>query len=326
MPGRRNRRRRRNLQRKINYSDEDIVDVPVEVNKKATGFRWRARPARKFKFVDDGMIVTKNNMDSALMHIGQSAGRKPVKEKHDLITQNMFRAVVRKAESRGMVVNCKKTNVLCVSDALTYSPAAFFKDSDDNVIRSGTKMKILGFHMDGRPSCHAHVEALRVRMRERVWVIRHLKHSGFTEAELVTVYKTVIRPVLDYCCVVYHSMLTDAQDQIIERLQSQALKSIFGYDSSYAEVRAKADITTHRARQIELCDKFAQKAVGNSRFCVDWFPIKDCRRSGRRKTDIYQEFTARTDRLNNTPLFYFRRRLNGKPGKQYGERNRKYRD
>ena len=73
-----------------------------------------------------------------------------------------------------MVVNCKKTTVLCVSDALNYSASSFIKDSDDNKFCSGKKMKILGFHMDGRPSCHGHVGALKSRMRETVSVIRHL--------------------------------------------------------------------------------------------------------------------------------------------------------
>ena len=87
-------------------------------------------------------------------------------------------------------------------------------------------MKILGFHFDGRPSCHAHVSALQKRMRETTWVLRHLKKSGFTEIELARVYKTIVRPVLDYCCTIYHPMLNDEQDQLVERLQAQALKNI----------------------------------------------------------------------------------------------------
>ena len=30
--------------------------------------------------------------------------------------------------------------------------------------------------------------------------------------------------------------------------------------------------------------------------------------------------------MKDTPLFFMRRRLNGKPGKVYGERNREYRE
>ena len=53
-----------------------------------------------------------------------------------------------------------------------------------------------------------------------------MKLAGFTEAELVTVYCTVVRLVLDFCAVVYHPMLADEQDQEVERLQAKALKNI----------------------------------------------------------------------------------------------------
>ena len=182
---------------------------------------------------------------------------------------------------------------------------------------------MLGFHFDSRPSCHAHVAALQKRMRARVWILRHLGKAGFTTDELATVYKTVIRPTLDYCCIVYHSLLTDKQDQIVERLQSQALKSIYGFGVPYSEMQERAGVQTLRARRIELCDKFIDKARGSSRF-QHWFPEK-VGRQGRNK-ELYHEFTARTDRLNNSPLFYFRRRSNGKEGRSYGERNRQYRD
>ena len=66
MPGRRNRRRRRDLRRRIRYSDEEEVDVPPERNKRATGLRWKTRDPRKLKFVDDGMMVARINMESGM--------------------------------------------------------------------------------------------------------------------------------------------------------------------------------------------------------------------------------------------------------------------
>ena len=50
------------------------------------------------------------------------------------------------------------------------------------------------------------------RRREKVWVLRHLGRAGFTQDELATVYKTVIRPTIDYCAVIYHPMMTNEQD------------------------------------------------------------------------------------------------------------------
>ena len=80
------------------------------------------------------------------------------------------------------------------------------------------------------------------------------------------VYTPIICPILDYCCVVYHLMLTDEQDQQVERLQAQALKNIFRYKMKYSLMRERAGVTTHRTWRVELCDKFAAKAAGGDRF------------------------------------------------------------
>ena len=145
MPGRRNRRRRRNLQRKISYSNEGEISVPEEVNKKKTGLRWKAKKPRSLKYVDDSMTLAKNNMDSARE---EDRLGKIHKFKHDIQSQNVFRRVVSRAEDRGMVVNWGKTKILCISDSQSYKAHAMIKDGESNELTSGEHLKVLGFHMD----------------------------------------------------------------------------------------------------------------------------------------------------------------------------------
>ena len=73
--------------------------------------------------------------------------------------------------------------------------------------------------------------------------------------------------------------------------------------------------------------EISQKCANDPVF-EDWFPKNTARRSSRRKEDnsYYLEEKARCERMKNSPLFYFRRVLNGKVGKLYGERNRQYRE
>ena len=89
-------------------------------------------------------------------------------------------------------------------------------------------MKALGMRFSSRPDMAAHVAWIAKSMSERFWTLRNLKKSGFTEGELVEVYKTVLRPVAEYGCVAYHSSLTDEQDELLDNLQNQALRRIFG--------------------------------------------------------------------------------------------------
>ena len=153
----------------------------------------------------------------------------------------------------------------------------------------------------------------------------HLKHHGFNQAELAKVYRTVVRPIFDYCCVVYHPMLTDDQDQLLERLQRQALKIIYGKDLSYTQMREKAEVTTLRQRRVDMSDKFSAKCLKDPRF-RDWFPLRSQGRRSRGDGEKYQEEFARCKRYFNSPLFFMRRRLNGKPGLPYWERNRERRE
>lgn len=152
-----------------------------------------------------------------------------------------------------------------------------------------------------------------------------MKKNGFTMEELVQVYKTMIRPTAEYGCVAFYSSYTDEQDEQIERLQDHALKCIFGPGTSARKMRDCADLPTLRARRIALADKFAKKCSSSALFC-HWFPLKESRSGRNKNKEIYKEEKARCKRLMDSPIFYFRRRLNGKEGKTYGKRNKEYRE
>ena len=274
-----------------------------------------------FKYVDDNIICEKVNFGNVPI---TRHGDANTKTKQVFPSQNAFRSVIGSAEAIGMVVNANKTNHICISDALNYKPRTFFTGSQGEVVESGDTMKVLGFTFSSRPNVKAHVDNTIKKLRQRNWLLTHLEGVGFSKEELVQVYKSVILPIADYCCPAYHSLLTDIQDQLLERAQVGALRRIFGYGKSARTLRQEAGLQTLRARRIELTDKFARKAAASPRFC-HWFPKNTARRSAR-NTDTYVEFFAKNDRLKDSPLYYMRRRLNGKEGKIYGERNRIYRE
>ena len=223
-----------------------------------------------------------------------------------------------------MVVNESKTNLLCISDSLNYKPDTFILDSDGNRIDCTESVKILGLYLSNKPNVNLHVNMVLKKLKQRYWVLYHLGRVGFSQTELVRVYQSAVLPIADYCCPAYHSMLTDLQDQLLERAQIGALRAIFGYGPTASELRSMANVTTLRERRIALTDKFASKSAASARF-KRWFPLAEGRISGRNK-ETYREMFAKTDRLKNSPLYYMRRRLNGKEGKTYGERNKKYRE
>ena len=211
---------------------------------------------------------------------------------------------------------------MCIRDR--YEADAFILDSDQNRIECSNRIKALGVYFSNRLDMEEHVLHIIRAMSSRYWTLRNLKLNGFTTDELVHVYKTMLRPVVEYGCPVYHLSLTDDQDERIERLQDHALKCIFGPELSARRLRGLAGLTTLRERREEIVKKFAIKS-SNDPALAHWFPLREATRTTR-NTDIYLEERARCERLRNSPLFYFRRILNGKVGKTYGSRNKQYRE
>ena len=281
----------------------------------------REKAVKIRKYVDDCISIEKVNFGRTEIQIEQG---QPIKKKRAHGIQNSYISVSANAKDKGMLVNGDKTGLLCVSDSLHYKPVVFFEDGD-LAIESGDSLKILGYHLSDRPGAHNQVASVTKTIRQRYWTLRHLAGVGFNKLELVKVYCSSILPLADYCDVVYHSQLTDEQDQLLENAQVGALRTIFGPKISARDLRSMAGVTTLRERRIQHCDNFARKCVQSQRFST-WFPKKSGRRSNRSHEEIYVEEYARCDRLKNSPLFYMRRRLNNKEGKKYGERNRDYRE
>ena len=150
---------------------------------------------------------------------------------------------------------------------------------------------------------------LCTKFRQKVWALRHLRKSSFTEKELVQVYTTYWRPGLEYSAPIYHSMLTQEQDTLLERQQYFALKNIFGFVYSHRQLLELSGLPTLKTRRENSTLKFAQKTAKKTPRFGHWFPQR--RTSVRRRVEAeYVEQAARTDRRKNSPIYHYRRILN----------------
>jgi hypothetical protein len=207
-----------------------------------------------------------------------------------------------------MKINVKKTKLIAISDAKTFDPVCYIKTQNEEIIESARDpIKILGFTFSGTPSVGAHVNSIVSKARRRYWVLRHLRRFGFDNQELLQVYMSLIRSVIEYCSVVYHSMLSQEMEKQLERVQSQALKIIYGFGFSYNDLLEKTGIEKLSDRRLKAIDKFTAKCI-DGKFS-GWFPKAATRRSARNPRP-YVEKHARCDRLKDSPLYFMRRRLN----------------
>ena len=84
------------------------------------------------------------------------------------------------------------------------------------------------------------------KANKRLFMLRSLKRFGFDQEELTVVYKSYVRPVIEYADVVWHSGLTYKQAGDLERIQRRACRTILGHQfSTYTEAikQCKAERT-----------------------------------------------------------------------------------
>lgn len=136
-----------------------------------------------------------------------------------------------------------------------------------------------------------------------------LKKAGIPQEDLVKLYKVLVRPVLDYCSSVYHTLPTAQQSESLEWLQRNTLKSIYGFEKSYNELLETSGIERLCDRRSRMFDKFILQSAENQRF-TDWFPRQESTGYDLRKESFFKEKFASMDRLRNCPLYAARRRLN----------------
>ena len=72
------------------------------------------------------------------------------------------------AAGRGMKVNQKKTAILCMSDAISFTPKVCMR-IEDGEVRSGDTLKLLGFTFTRSPTVNHHVEEIVRKLRSRLW-------------------------------------------------------------------------------------------------------------------------------------------------------------
>ena len=141
-----------------------------------------------------------------------------------------------------------------------------------------------------------------------------IRDSGLSTSELIKVYKTCIRPCAEYASVVLHPMMTAEQSDMLESQQTQALRNIYGFGVSAARMRAKSGLETLRARRVNACTRFAGSLTKSPRFS-HWVERRQVSNYPRRGAAVYGDYIerpAKTDRCYNSPLYYYRRLLNGR--------------
>ncbi|KAK2172318.1 hypothetical protein NP493_974g00048 [Ridgeia piscesae] len=81
--------------------------------------------------------------------------------------------------------------------------------------------KLLDVTISQDLTCNKCVENIVKKAGKRLYMLYQLKRAGITQKDLVSVYVSVVRPVLEYACPVWHTNLTQYLSNNNEVIQKE---------------------------------------------------------------------------------------------------------
>ena len=130
------------------------------------------------------------------------------------------------SKTNSMKMNFKKTKEIILGTIRRNPPLSLFDSR--NVIDRVKYFRQLGINVSDNLHWGAHVDVLCAKVASRLYFFKILKRFGLPSRDLLRFYKSVIRSVDEYSCMVWHwhHNLTSAQSDQLEAFQKRTLRII----------------------------------------------------------------------------------------------------
>jgi len=120
-------------------------------------------------------------------------------------------------------------------------------------------VKFLGVYLDERLTWKHHIDHIVKKCKTRINLMRSISGSswGASKSSLMTIYRTLIRAVLDYGAIAYDAA-TEAQKRRLDSIQYQALRIATGAmtSTSLVALQVESGETPLQLRRLELQIKY----------------------------------------------------------------------
>ena len=142
-----------------------------------------------------------------------------------------------------------------------------------------------------------------------MWLLRRLKEIDIDVETICEYYIKEIRSVAEFGAVIWHSGLTKAQSNQLEKIQKIALKIILGEKYlNYSHACETFKLPSLRERRVILCTNFAIKLY-QSDLSKEFFIHSEASVTTRQKK-LVMETHSNTMRAFNAPHKYLARLVN----------------
>ena len=258
-----------------------------------------------FKFVDDKTL--------ALSYSGDPT--KTLQEALDieLNETNKDRMIINESKCHNITFNFSKFNTQPQNLSL-----------NGKTIDPTNQIKLLGVYITNDLKWSKNTTNVCSKVNQKLYIINKLKDFGLQKEELITAWRSILRPITEYAVPLWHPGLTEYDSERIEMLQKRALAVILGTvyidnrrfykiengEMNYLDALQKIGLTTLRNRREVLTSKFALDTLRNNRHS-DMFQKKEYQYITTRNRLVIDEPHCNTDRYYNSAIPYMSRLING---------------
>jgi len=128
-----------------------------------------------------------------------------------------------------MNINAKKTKEMVLGPLCKNPPSALQLTGQS--IECVQSFKLLGVIVNNKLTWNENISIVCSKASKRLHFLKLLKRSGLSTDDLLYYYSAVIRPVLEYGCVIWHSSLTKEQTHHLDAIQRRAERIIESTES-----------------------------------------------------------------------------------------------
>lgn len=174
---------------------------------------------------------------------------------------------------------------------------------DDKTITEVSEFKLLGIWFSNNCKWNKHINEITNRANYRLLFLRRLKRAGFGTQELLHYYLTCIRPILEYACPLWHSMLTEFLKEQLEIIQTRALRIVFNTCDTETHVNT-FKIPSLFDRREKLCKKLFKRLITRKTECAIDLQFEERSVRELRKAERYIIPSCRTATFANSFIPY----------------------
>ena len=122
--------------------------------------------------------------------------------------------------------------------------------------------KLLGVTIREDLKWNSHVDCIIAEAAKRLYALRLLKPAGVNPNDILKVYISNVRSILEYAIQVWQDIPEYLSDRI-ECIQNRALRIIYPECTAYNQALSEANVSSLANRRVSLCRRFVSDMASN---------------------------------------------------------------